>query len=318
MKKKLLSILAGLGFITATIITPIQTASAYNIEEFLQEEVALQNQPRTWKELEKVILERALENKVVMFGEQHNEYRDDNDFAAKLLPELRKQGFEYFALEIDKNPIKKELSDKIKKMFEEYESGKFTIKEIKKRYDSFTEKEITDLSDEFRRILSDYANGKITKKDIHPLWIDNEKQEAAGWFDLIDATKKIGMEILCYAPDPNKCTSWNEREEKLFNNLRELIFDKYPDAKVVVYGGLLHLSEKQTTLDDYSKMYPEILKGEEQLGLKKNKDGRYKCLGAYINEYTEDKTLTVSLVPSYMPPYCDLIMDFTGCKKIRQ
>lgn len=344
MKKRLLSILAGLGFATAIAITSVQANSAGYLQRYMQkEEVVVQNQPRTWKELEEVVLEKSLENKVIMFGEQHEAYWHDNDFVIKIISKLKAQGYEYFALEIDRNPSEKNLSNNIKKMFEEYESGKFTIKEIKKRYKpKLTEKEVTDLSDEFRKILTDYANGKITKKEskklehiklwgyageyydikrenIHPIWIDNEKEVATKWFDLIDAVREAGMKIVCYAPNiPNDCTSWNEREEKMFSNLKELIFDKDPNAKVVIYCGLMHLSEKPTTLADYSRRYPEIREGEEQLGLKKNEDGRYECLGAYMNEHTEDKTLTVSLVPSYMPPYCDLIMDFTGRRKIKQ
>ena len=50
------------------------------------------------------ILERAQDCRIIMFGEWHGSYRDDNDFFIDLLPELKAKGYGYLALEISDNP----------------------------------------------------------------------------------------------------------------------------------------------------------------------------------------------------------------------
>lgn len=245
MKRKLVSILAGFGFMISTCLPSYATNFT--------------NQ----KKLEELVLSNSVKSKIVMFGEYHIRYRFDSDFVIGILPKLKEQGFNYFALELDRNPPE---TNKLKKT------------------------------------LSDYASGKLTEMSLN--WIYPEDKSAAGWFDLINAVKKADMEIICYDANENELTSWNDREEIAFKNLKELIFDKYPDAKVIIYCGASHLNEKPT--------YDEEARNWEQgNGLVNNdKDGRYTCLAFHMNKHTRGKTFTVCLVPFYKKPsYCDLTID---------
>lgn len=217
---------------------------------------------KEWQELEEIVLSNSKKNKVVMFGDDHKKYRLDNDFVAGLLPKLKEQGFQYLALEFDRKPSEE---------------------------------------NSLRKILEDYAKGKITREKIDQTWIDEEKYETTGWFDFIDSAKKAKLNIVCYDAE-KESEFWNDREKKAFNNLRELIFDKDKDAKVVVYCGLLHLNEKPT-----HKLH-RINIGFE------NKDETYECLAFHINNYTKGKILTVSLTYLLKPFYCDIIIDLKNSK----
>lgn len=175
------------------------------------------------------------------------------------------------------------------------------------------------------KILKDYAYGKITREKIDQIWIDFEKIKATGWFDLIDAAKKAKIEIVCYDANPKEYSSWNKREEKAFNNLKELIKWKKeskkmehikiwgyageyhnmdnPNAKIIIYCGDDHLSEEPT----YT---PLIRMWEEKEGLTSNEKEAFKSLAFHINQFTKDKILTVGLRGLYIGPYhCDLKID---------
>ncbi len=154
--------------------------------------------------LQSVILDHSSKNNAIMFGGKHGSYRADNDFVAQLLPGLREQGFEYLALEFEKNPRKNSL----------------------------------------HQIVQDYAHGKVTRENMPIAWISREKRYCAGTFDLIDVAKKLGMKIVFYDAGEGEYNSWGEREKISFDNLRELLFETDPDAKAVIFCGASHINEK--------------------------------------------------------------------------
>jgi len=190
--------------------------------------------------LEEIVLNKTPENQVVMFGERHGGCRLDNDFVANLLPELKEQGFEYLALETDMNP----LSD---------ENG----------------------TNRLRKLMSDYALNKLKRKNLTPLDFFFEKNFSSGWFDLIDAAQEQGYKIICYDPNQAERPSFREREKRAFENIKKQIFDKDPEAKVIIFCGSDHLNEIQVKNYSYDK-------GKE-----------VRFLGYHMKNYKE--TLTVNL-----------------------
>ena len=209
------------------------------------------------KDLEDLILANTSKNQVIMVGEQHGEYKKDSDLVIKLLPQLKKQGFEYLALELYKDYSKSDMDS----------------------------------------VFAYYTSGIITREDIDELGLtDFFAREAAGWLDIIDAAKKEGMQIVFYDASEDEYVTLNRRDKIAFENLKELIFDKDPDAKVIVYCGTKHINEKpvfETSLT--SSIEKELT----------------KFLGFYLNEYTKGKNLTISLCEYslYKTPHCDLIID---------
>lgn len=223
------------------------------------------------QDLEKIVLSQSSEYNIVMFGEFHIGYRKDNDFVIKILPELKKQGFEYLAMELVRNPS------------------------------SFMEAEVS-------KIFTDYISGRITKKDInignYALDLEDVETCATGWLDVVDKAKEVGMKIIFYDANGEEYSSFNEREKKSFKNLKEIILDKNPNAKIAIYCGRRHLNEREA----YDK---EIVEWEEILNCRNpSKNGKFKSVAYYLNLYTQGKVLTISLKGSnkYIK-YCDIDLD---------
>ena len=71
----------------------------------------------------------------IMFGDYHEGLVRDSEFLISLLPELEKRGYNYLALEIQKNPTKK-----IEKYFKSYAERNISRKNIPKRNMQLIEK----------------------------------------------------------------------------------------------------------------------------------------------------------------------------------
>jgi len=209
--------------------------------------------------LQTVILDHSSKSKVVMFGGKHGSYRADDDFVAQLLPKLNKQGFEYLALEFEKNPRKNSLHE----------------------------------------IVQDYAHGKLIKEHIHIAWISREKRYCAGTFDLMDVAKNLGMNFIFYDADEGEYNSWKEREKISFSNLKELIFEKDPNAKAVIFCGASHINE-----EPYEDMSGDVRKGSQE---------KIRYLACYIDKGSNAHNFTVSLlgasVSGIIAPHCDMVVD---------
>ncbi len=203
------------------------------------------------------ILYSASESQVVMFGEIHPLYRKDNDFVISLLPSLRSEGFDYLAIELPREVF----------------------------------------PHSYVKTLQDYASDAISRSDIDT----NHRIEIAvytpGWLDLIDSARGVGMIIvpydLAYLEDSDSLSDL--REETDFGNLSELIFNKDPGAKVVIYCGGFHLNEESSVLEFEGIRYNKI-----------------KWLGQYIDEYTGGNSLTVSFTDNFgmTMPYADFSVLF--------
>lgn len=248
--------LVAISILGLAIATPVCKANQSQKDMSIQTTISQKNQ----QELENIVLRESAENKIVMFGERHENYRADNDFVAELLQKLKEQDFNYLALEIERNPEERS----------------------------------------FHRIIQDYAYGKITRNDIKNIlngrYIIREPLECAGTYDLIDSAKETGMNLIFYDADKYTYNSWDEREKIAFNNLKELIFNKDPNAKVIIYCGLGHINEKPLDISKHIRHAKEI-----------------KNLGFYMNEAFKNKVFTVSLIGDpdarLVAPHCDLVID---------
>jgi len=209
--------------------------------------------------LEEKVLAQTVDYKTVMFGEKHLNYTYDSQFVIGILPELKKQGFSYLAVEINRN----------------------------------------NSDDEFNDLMTDYVYGKIKREDMsRSIYLEIEGA-APGWLHLIDIARDNGFEIIPYDANFNEMTSFNHREEISLKNLKEMIFDKDPDAKVILYCGSAHLNEKEIVSEDIAEF-------EWNYGMIPNSDMRYKCIGNHLDDFTNGKNLTISLDPAYEIEYCDL------------
>ena len=199
------------------------------------------------KNIETLVTSKASDYQVVMFGEQHRGYRKDNDFVINILPEMKKQGFNYLALEIDKDPTGAP------------------------------------------KMLADYISGKLSRDDVTEKlaelfpYID-------GWLDIIDAAKKENIKIIRYDVSPEETISFNEREKKAFENLKELVFNEEPNAKLMIYCGAIHLNK--------THMYSNKIRLFELLVCRsgKNKEKEYTLLAHHLDKHTHGNLLTVSLI----------------------
>lgn len=211
------------------------------------------------QEIERIILSRSLTNQVVMFGGQHEAIRSDDDFVANLLPSLKRQGFKYLAVEFEKNPRK----------------------------------------ESFHRIVQDYASGKITIEEMRETWIRKEKLYCPGTFDLINTARKAGMKVVFYDADEDAYICWHEREKISFDNLKELIFEKDPNAKVVIFCGALHINKK-----------PHRNVSAGWWGCSEEK---IQYLASYIEDGSGHRNFTVSLLggadSKAVAPFCDFVVD---------
>lgn len=230
--------------------------------------------------LEALVTSKASEYQVVMFGEQHGKYKRDNNFVIRLLPKMKKQGFNYLALEIDRD------STIEYKLMTDYTSGKLSRNDV-------SPKNIEKLKWD---IMINSIRVTVTIKP------DENLSEWEGWFDIIDAAKKEDMKILFYdaseaGPWYNR---WNKREELAYKNIKELVFEKNPDAKVIVYCGAAHLSGKEE-YNPYAEDFDS--------NMFRDKGRKYKSLAYYLKEHTDGKTLTVSLVGHGDYMSSDLVLD---------
>jgi len=144
-----------------------------------------------------------------------------------------------------------------------------------------------------KRMYADFAAGKITKEEIPEFYFDLESWRSPGWFDLIEAAKEAEMNIICYDPNKKKYSSMNEREILAFSTIKE-VFEKDPNAKMVIYAGGFHINEKPA----FDEESGEIV----------------KTIAYHLDKFTNGRILTVNLAtksfdPFFSSPYCDIAID---------
>lgn len=151
--------------------------------------------------------------------------------------------------------------------------------------------------DDAANAIKDYALGRISRKDIGLLTKVTLKMFASGWLDLMQSVREAGMSVVFY--DAKESETTNQREKTAFQNLKELIFDKNPDAKVVVYAGAMHLSEEAI----FPIPYGMTRRGD------KSAETEFESVACHINRYTNGNMLTVSLVgKDSNVKHCDIVI----------
>lgn len=231
----------------------------------IPQQTSIVNHCNDAKQLEEVVLSESSKYQVVMLGEDHIR-QDDDYFIARIIPELKKQGFKHLAVELVRNSLK----------------AKYPIE----------------------KALTDYTTGKISQDEMRYIAIGTEIfPYIEGPIRIVETAKKEGMNIICYDPSHREYDSSDRRDELAFKNITELIFNKEPNAKVIVYCGGAHLNKEK-------RYNPHLVRWEGLSRLpNKNRDGKFKCLAHHLNKYSKGKTLTVSLF-GYDPHInCDITLD---------
>jgi hypothetical protein len=115
-----------------------------------------------------------------------------------------------------------------------------------------------------------------------------------GWIGLMQRAMDTGYEIRFFDVGAKHRTGFSHRDQAMFNNLKQEIFDREPEAKVIVYIGANHISERPTDAGIY--LYK----------------GKRRPLGYFLDAYTGGRNFSVYMgYPHDTPEGCDLfISDF--------
>lgn len=197
------------------------------------------------------------ENQVVLFGELHNNTRAKGFITSKL-KRFKQNGINDVGVEIDR---------KFQPDVDAFMSGKITGEDLDKR-------------------LYNIINPTILPKKVHFL-------ETGCTLNFLKECKRLGMKVHCIdskveehlngafngqfvfimEKDPaEKANSAYNRDEGIFNNLKEMFFDKNPGKKIVIYMGNAHIKKSPIGND------------------------RNFSLAQHISEFLNGKTASVSLV----------------------
>jgi hypothetical protein len=115
-----------------------------------------------------------------------------------------------------------------------------------------------------------------------------------GWIGLMQRAMDAGYEIRFFDVGAKRKAGSLRRDQAMFNTLKQEIFDHEPDAKVIVYIGANHISERPTDTGIY--LYK----------------GKRRPLGYFLDAYTGGRNFSVYMGHPYdTPEGCDLfISDF--------
>ncbi|MBU4503066.1 MAG: hypothetical protein KKA79_10810 [Nanoarchaeota archaeon] len=254
---------------------------------------------REYTQLESLVLEKTKDNQTVMFGDKHLEYSKDSEFVINILPELKQQGFDYLALEIDTSTKDPDFSKKVKKFIKKYDKGGYNIADLMKFSVGLDDEELDSIDRYFLRNFIDYTDGR--QKGFSFFMRDVSRLIAPGWKELVDAGKDNGFKIVLYDAAVGSYETFNERDEVSYKNLKERIFDNDHDAKVIIYCGSAHLGE--------DSLYDQNIILWDIIILDKTTGGLYNSIGYHLNKHTKDRNLAVDLSPSDDMPGVDISLD---------
>lgn len=175
---------------------------------------------------------------------------EDSEYIIHLLSGFKKLGFSYLGLEI--------------------------IKENPKEKDKH--------SKALSKLVQDYKKGV-------PLASKDYSVALSGWAELIKVALDLGFEIVFFDEYPETVGGHGTpRDNAMFNNLKEEIFDKDPDAKVIIYCGNWHCAEQP--------IYETSTQKQEE------------TLGYLLEKYTGGKNYSVIL--RYEPVFEEILLK--GCE----
>ena len=201
--------------------------------------------------LEQQILQETAKAQTVMFGEMHSLPQKENPYfkiVIPLLPKLKEQGFNYFAVEVPRKH--QDLVDKV-------------------------------ASNTLNR--EEYVNEICNREQI-----SKEMLLSEGFYSVINSAGENGMKVVAYD------TSWEEdatiRDSGQFRNLKGSIFNKYPNSRVVIYCGEMHVGEESY----FAIVCTEEIKEDKIILDVINKE--VFPLGSFLSKYTKDKNFSLDMV----------------------
>jgi hypothetical protein len=136
------------------------------------------------------------------------------------------------------------------------------------------------------RFYKNYKKGNNSHKDKYPA-------AKPGWIELVKNAVDLDYKIRFIDIATNGSLSNIPRDESMFNRIKEEIFDKNKNAKVIVYIGAFHIGECETNMGIY------MCKGKR------------RPLGYFLDHYTRGKNFSVYMGHTYdTPEGCDLFISY--------
>jgi hypothetical protein len=112
-----------------------------------------------------------------------------------------------------------------------------------------------------------------------------------GWIGLMRSAMNAGYAIRFIDVGAHRKTGFHHRDREMFENLKKEIFDREPEAKVIVYIGANHIGEQPTRAGIY--LYK----------------GKRRPLGYFLDSYTAGRNFSVYMgYPYDTPEGCDLFI----------
>jgi hypothetical protein len=135
----------------------------------------------------------------------------------------------------------------------------------------------------YQKTIDRYFAGKIDEEKIRHIY----KSRISDWTPLIVKCKELGIRVHCI--EINTPWYWPEkgfrengeyvRDKKMYELLQERVFNQNPKAKVIYYGGARHVNEKPVIYEESPIVRP----------------GKDITIAYYLNEYTEERNLSITL-----------------------
>lgn len=212
----------------------------------------------------KFVREVASKSQILMLGERHDNL-SAKKFATSMLKPLKKQGYFDIALELNTN---------------------------------------------FQKHIDNFMAGKISEEELlkltivkTPFGIDAKPLEEGCSINLIKECKKLGLNVHCIDSrgDENFFSKMLElqsnldikgmmsytysQDENIFNNLNNRIFQKRPDAKVLIYIGQAHIDKMPTKENPQTRLRQFIDKSGKTV------NSLYICTPENINNFVDTKNV---------------------------
>lgn len=219
----------------------------------------------TRQAFEELVLQRADQSQTVHYGELHGNKAAEL-LVMSLLKKHRKQGFAYFAMELDTHE---------QPLIDDFLLGRIDEERLEKRLD------------EISAHVRSTGGGHYDIKGALPLLC---AAHSYGYKIVLFDERPIGLT----APGDTSYADCGEpRNRAEFENLGRFIFDKDPDARVVVLSGLDHIDERPNYTFNCGKT-------------------DQKKLGYFLEEYTGGRNLSVNLGSEV---YRKIFKDFVRVRK---
>jgi hypothetical protein len=262
--------LPSMAFADALEAPSANVSDPLSLSPFVQEPVIVVYNSNEYRRITKaafltLILQNAAKSQTVHYGELHGK-KSAERLVIALLEQHRKQGFTYFAMELDTHE---------QPLVDDFLFGRIGAEALEQ------------ILDEISSYVRKSGCGHYDIK---------------GALSIVRAAHDLGYRVVLFDERPKGCTAPGDstyaecgepRNRAQFENLRRLIFDKDPDARVVIFSGLDHIDERPNYTFNCGK-------------------ADQKKLGYFLEEYTGGRNLSVSLGSDV---YRQLFKDFMRIRK---